>query len=120
MPQGRGGRVLMLLIQLVPAASIGLFFGGIAAMLGQLPWDPEPTPPGVMVFWGVLGAAIGVVLMQFLHRKVILELFHRSFEQRRLREGVCPFCSSALRGVQPAPDGCSLCPHCGAAWRLGQ
>ena len=34
-----------------------------------------------------------------------------------LERGACPVCLAALGAAQPAPDGCSACPKCGAAWR---
>ncbi|MDQ7013006.1 MAG: hypothetical protein Q9O74_03815 [Planctomycetota bacterium] len=32
---------------------------------------------------------------------------------------VCPSCGYELTGVPKASDGCTLCPECGAAWKLG-
>ena len=32
--------------------------------------------------------------------------------------GICPSCFADLTKATPEPDGCSLCPGCGAAWRL--
>ena len=34
-----------------------------------------------------------------------------------LTQGFCPACAHGLRGVPPGPDGCTVCPECGAAWR---
>ncbi len=31
---------------------------------------------------------------------------------------VCLACMADLTGVGPEPDGCTVCPECGAAWRL--
>jgi hypothetical protein len=33
-------------------------------------------------------------------------------------EGYCPCCRYQLAGTPPQLDGCSVCPECGAAWRL--
>ena len=30
----------------------------------------------------------------------------------------CPSCSYGLADLAPEPDGCTVCPECGAAWRL--
>lgn len=34
-----------------------------------------------------------------------------------LREGRCPGCAYVLDGTVSAPDGCVVCPECGAAWK---
>ena len=41
-------------------------------------------------------------------------------DQRRLRRlpSVCGPCGYSLTGLAPDPDGCTVCPECGAAWRL--
>lgn len=36
----------------------------------------------------------------------------------KLRAGRCPACNYTLDNLTPAPDLCTLCPECGAAWRL--
>ena len=33
--------------------------------------------------------------------------------------GRCGLCGYTLRGLQEEDDGCTICPECGAAWRLG-
>ncbi len=35
------------------------------------------------------------------------------------RAGLCPSCAYNMDGVEPESDGCTVCPECGAAWRLG-
>lgn len=32
--------------------------------------------------------------------------------------GACPSCGHPVRDIAPAPDGCTICPECGAAWRV--
>lgn len=32
---------------------------------------------------------------------------------------MCLICGYDLRDVPPAGDGCSVCPECGAAWKVG-
>ncbi len=34
-----------------------------------------------------------------------------------LRERRCPSCDYSIAGVEPAPDRCTVCPECAAAWR---
>lgn len=47
-----------------------------------------------------------------------------SHEARRvkalmLRQSRCPSCNYCLTGVEPAIDGCTVCPECSAAWLIG-
>lgn len=35
-----------------------------------------------------------------------------------LSRSLCPSCGYHLQGLAPDPDGCTICPECGAAWRL--
>ncbi len=32
--------------------------------------------------------------------------------------GYCTCCGYPLEGLTPEPDGCTVCPECGAAWRM--
>lgn len=44
--------------------------------------------------------------------------YHDIVRREVIRAHFCPSCSYRLRGVPPEPDGCTVCPECGAAWRL--
>ena len=33
---------------------------------------------------------------------------------------VCLACGYSLKGIDPDPDGCTVCPECGGAWRRPQ
>ena len=37
---------------------------------------------------------------------------------RRLAAGRCGACAYPLRELPREPDGCTVCPECGAAWKL--
>ncbi len=41
----------------------------------------------------------------------------RALVRAMLRAQRCPSCDYDLRGSPAQPDGCILCPECGAAWR---
>lgn len=34
-----------------------------------------------------------------------------------LAHGYCPSCGYRIDDFRPEPDGCTVCPECGAAWR---
>jgi hypothetical protein len=31
---------------------------------------------------------------------------------------ICPACDFSLREIEPQADGCTVCPECGAAWKI--
>ena len=35
-------------------------------------------------------------------------------------ERLCPCCAYPLEGIEPEEDECTVCPECGAAWRLAK
>jgi hypothetical protein len=35
-----------------------------------------------------------------------------------IQERICPSCLYDLQNLPPQEDGCTVCPECGAAWRL--
>ena len=37
-----------------------------------------------------------------------------------LHEGLCAGCAYSLRSLVAESDGCTVCPECGSAWRLGK
>lgn len=46
----------------------------------------------------------------------------RSFalgKETSLAVGCCPSCGYSISEISPQDDGCTICPECGAAWRLG-
>jgi hypothetical protein len=34
-----------------------------------------------------------------------------------LAKGICPHCAHGIGRIPPEPDGCTVCPECGAAWK---
>jgi hypothetical protein len=45
-------------------------------------------------------------------------LFKRLAVAELLRDGLCPACTYEILDLPLAPDRCTVCPECGAAWRL--
>ena len=58
--------------------------------------------------------ALGFLLVGLFTYGLRLESIPR--ELRAL--GLCPACLYDLSAFPPDPDRCTLCPECGAAWRL--
>lgn len=67
-----------------------------------------------LAFAGLALAAYTLIVLLAL-----LPLTNAVFIPRALeREGRCKACLYDLKGVEPDPDGFSVCPECSAAWRL--
>ncbi len=64
-----------------------------------------------VIFWvGVIALSLGMRLM--VRRQVA-----RQVAATAVAEGICGGCAYTLEGVPVEPDGCLVCPECGAAWR---
>lgn len=72
--------------------------------------------PKVQVFdvAAPLALAVGAWLGWFL----LQPRFHRWAVDSVLRLGRCPACTYDIGGLRVESDGCTVCPECGAAWRL--
>lgn len=84
----------------------------MGVMLGPGPWRGVSLPmmllpAGFMVVFGVVVA------------RSELGVTARAVIDAAREAGVCAGCGGDLAGVAPAEDGCTVCPSCGAAWRLG-
>ncbi len=55
-----------------------------------------------------------VVVFLWSGRRYVRDGYHRVF----LAKEYCPSCGYRLLGAPPEGDGCTVCPECGAAWRL--
>ena len=78
---------------------------------------------------GIRGSGSGTIFVFFFYFigfGGIMGLFYslyiwRSPKHARramLRSGLCPACAYKLDGVEPDADACTVCPECGAAWRV--
>lgn len=56
--------------------------------------------------------------MWFLIPKVLSPHVFRGIRGAALAIPRCPACATDLGNGEPEPDGCTVCPECGAAWRL--
>ncbi len=83
------------------------------------------TTPGPVRVSEAAGLSLVVCIPLYLF--ILLALFGLSgpdlLKSRRAARafawtGICPSCFADLTKATPEPDGCALCPGCGAAWRL--
>ncbi len=81
---------------------------------------PSVRKEGVFVFVlaGVAAPlAIGVVQSLVIY-KAARWLWAPIEAREMLRKNLCPHCRFSLAAIVPDPDGCTVCPECGAAWKL--
>lgn len=90
-------------------------FGGVAGLLitGVLGLRGDWT--GRIAMGG--GIMVGVVAAMGLVR-VRERRYARALASAVLGTGHCPSCHYEMRGLAAASDGCTVCPECGAAWRV--
>lgn len=72
-------------------------------------------------WWGwVFPSFFGLVLGLLVWGALALEkrLAAKRLWHALLGEHHCPKCLYALTGLRKEEDGCTVCPECGAAWRL--
>lgn len=106
-----------------------LLIGGIGAALltyvlaSTILYARGPQKPA-MIAWNAVMLAIIVMGQLFAWRRRI-RVFPRGASELQiaralLAEGRCPSCAYAIGRVEPAMDGCVVCPECAGAWRLGR
>ncbi len=66
----------------------------------------------LLLLWGPLGL-ISIVIAARATSGMCERVFARRDEQNR-----CRACTFSLAGLAAEPDGCTVCPECGAAWKL--
>lgn len=67
----------------------------------------------VVAFYWLAAALAWIAIWAWYHKMLIPELAHAM-----LRRGQCASCSYPIADLNPTPDGCTICPECGAAWKL--
>lgn len=83
----------------------------------------ESETLGYLLFMFVIGG-LGIVLLiaactrpKTLRREI--NRLRRELELLRRTDKTCLICRYSLERLHVEPDGCTICPECGAAWRLG-
>ena len=66
---------------------------------------------------GAVAASVFVALI-FVHTRIWHHGYEAIARDAMFSFGRCPSCAYELRAAPIQDDGCSVCPECGAAWRL--
>lgn len=100
----RGIRCGLLAIPVLIAAALVPAF---VAFKTNLPWWGKILVP-------IPASVVATLLMIALVRRVA----PRRIARDMVRAGYCASCGQDLTGLEPHEDGCTVCPECGAAWRV--
>ena len=109
-----------------PRITRGEFLRALAYLFAALPifYLCARTPAWLsfglqLPLWIMLLAAIPLGVIPPI---IIIAIFRRAAADRLARyylaAAYCPSCAYDLASISPQPDGCRVCPECGAAWRL--
>ncbi len=122
----RAARPGVALLELVKAFVLGVFligfvlpcFAGWMAVLISMAFDGQSV---VGIILSLLCGVAAVLLMAAVPADM-LNRFIRERQRRLLADLIkpCPACFYELDGLARESDGCTVCPECGAAWRLGR
>jgi len=66
----------------------------------------------LLLLWGTLG-----LISMVIASRATSGMCEQVFAERD-GECQCRACTFSLAGLVPEPDGCTVCPECGAAWKL--
>ncbi len=105
--------------------TIGMLLLSVPFLFGLygLAWGLRHAEPiGYLFFMFVIGS-FGVVLFiaaitrpKTLRREI--NRLGKELDLIRRTDESCLVCRYSLDGLQPEPDGCTVCPECGGAWRI--
>jgi hypothetical protein len=101
----------------------GSLWGAAAVVLPLIKdavFQPLLKVPDFLVFllFGVIGQVLIVVAQSLVIYKAARWLWAPIEAREMLRKNLCPHCRFSLAAIVPDPDGCTVCPECGAAWKL--
>jgi hypothetical protein len=108
------GSVVVGAVALVYAA---WFFYRVGATGGE----PGPGPFGLFWIdgaWAIALLVAGVMLWVPLLLGILRGAFRRELVAGNLVINQCGACGYNLNATATASDGCTVCPECGAAWKL--
>ncbi len=95
---------------------LNLVYGGLVGLIVSVSVMTKfVTGP----IWMIIAYSFVVAsVLGFLMLGVAYQPMLRWYAERRIARGECGVCEFSLDGLSPEPDGCTLCPECGAAWKL--
>jgi len=79
---------------------------------GSEPFFSPPFIVGFVFSFVFYGGSMGLMVKLYGWRS------SKHARQAMLRAGLCPGCGYQLPDVPPDSEGCTVCPECGAAWKL--
>jgi hypothetical protein len=91
-----------------------LFFIGYVVAMGVVNWLSLPDWVGSTIGYALFAA--GGIMANWLFWTGSA----KQIAMTAVRRGLCGSCGYSLEALAPEPDGCLLCPECGAAWRQGR
>ncbi len=100
MPLRRAAFWIGLSVVYILAVSTGALAQGVWAALALI------SPCGLVLVFGALPMLYKLASHSITPAGIRLAHYH------------CGSCDYDLRGLEPEPDGCRICPECNAAWRL--
>jgi hypothetical protein len=101
--QWAGGVLLLTQDRFVPLVSV-LFPVGVSHLL-------------VTGFWVLTFLVVSLLLPVAVAMATGWYILDPRYRAMIAANGHCPACGYEITDLPPAPDGCTVCPECGAAWR---
>jgi hypothetical protein len=99
--------------RLIGAAAAGVILGGGLYLLFLRHFGPADAR-GTAIISLIVGTTVAWATFRLGARPVDIALANQLLLACRL----CACCSYDLADLKPEPDGCTICPECGAAWDL--
>lgn len=101
---------------------VGFGFLLVLALLCLVVFRAEPVLPAAIAPWAQIVAAAGIFAFVFLYATPALGYINAK-HPKLLRRAIlarkhCLWCKYDISSLEAASDGCTVCPECGAAWRL--
>lgn len=87
----------------------GVWFGVSIVLMPVLP-VPSVLKGALIGIGGFLAMPPVIWWLMRSHRQEVASMV--------TREHYCASCGYSLREIDAAPDGCTVCPECGSAWRI--
>jgi hypothetical protein len=98
----------MKILVFVGLVATGLFTGNF--MLSDMSWSPIESA----IYFVAYGTAMGFIATKFDWKSP------ERAQRAMLRAGLCVACAYPIHDIPSEPDGCTVCPECGAAWGFEQ